>query len=109
MEIKIKQSDELIKIIKETKKIIEESGLEITLELIGSWVWVYDGNEETKKIREALKLLGFKFANQKKKWFFAENLEKSKKRYKQPGFQEIKDKYGCVSYDKQKQTRRKRI
>jgi hypothetical protein len=49
----------------------------ITIEVVGSWIWV-SGN--TKEIKETLKDLGFKWAKQKKMWYFGE----SKKRCSEP-------------------------
>ena len=39
----------------------------ITIELMGTWIWV-SGN--TKEIKEKLKDLGFKWALKKKMWYF---------------------------------------
>lgn len=41
----------------------------ITIELVGSWVWV---SGDTKEIKEKLKELGFKWASKKKMWFYGE-------------------------------------
>ena len=41
----------------------------ITIELVGSWVWV---SGDTKEIKDKLKELGFKWASKKKMWFYGE-------------------------------------
>lgn len=50
---------------------------DITVDIIGSWVWVY-GN--TYAIKESLKALGFKWSGSNKKWYWTEEpLAKRKK------------------------------
>ena len=64
----------------------------ITIEVVGSWVWV---SGSTKEIKETLKDLGFKWAKQKKMWYFGE----SKKRSSKPKSMDyIKNKYGCHTF-----------
>ena len=41
----------------------------ITIELVGSWVWV---NGDTREIKEKLKEIGFKWASKKRMWYFGE-------------------------------------
>ena len=41
----------------------------ITIELVGSWVWV---SGDTREIKEKLKEIGFKWASKKKMWYFGE-------------------------------------
>jgi hypothetical protein len=41
----------------------------ITIELVGSWIWV---SGDTKEIKEKLKELGFKWASKKKMWYYGE-------------------------------------
>jgi len=61
----------------------------ITIEVVGSWIWV---SGDTINIKETLKELGFKWAKQKKMWYFGE----SKKRCTKPKSMDyIKSKYGC--------------
>ncbi len=61
----------------------------ITIELVGSWIWV---SGDTKEIKDKLKELGFKWASKKKMWYFGElkgvNMGKTK------SMNDIKNKYG---------------
>lgn len=60
----------------------------ITIELVGSWVWV---SGDTKEIKEKLKELGFKWASKKKMWYFGEMKGRNPK---EKSLDEIKAKYG---------------
>ena len=60
----------------------------ITIELVGSWIWV---SGDTKVIKEKLKELGFKWASKKKMWYFGEMKGKN---LKPKSMNEIKNKYG---------------
>jgi len=64
----------------------------ITIELIGSWIWV---SGDTKAIKEKLKELGFKWATKKKMWYYGEM--KSKNPNPKP-IDEIKAKYGSQTF-----------
>ena len=60
----------------------------ITIELVGSWIWV---NGDTREIKEKLKEIGFKWASKKRMWYFGEM------KFKNPtpkSMEEIKNKYG---------------
>jgi len=61
----------------------------IVIEVVGSWIWL---SGDTKSIKETLKDLGFKWASQKKMWYFGEM--KSKNPHPK-SLDEIKSKYGC--------------
>ena len=61
----------------------------ITIELVGSWIWV---SGDTKEIKEKLKELGFKWASKKKMWYFGEMKGKNMGHTK--SMNEIKNKYG---------------
>ncbi|MGE4382044.1 MAG: hypothetical protein AB7D41_02465 [Arcobacter sp.] len=60
----------------------------ITIELIGSWVWV---SGDTKEIKDKLKELGFKWAMKKKMWYYGEMKSKNPT---PKSMEEIKSKYG---------------
>ena len=60
----------------------------ITIELVGSWVWV---SGDTKEIKEKLKEIGFKWASKKKMWYFGEMKSKNPT---PKSMEEIKSKYG---------------
>ena len=59
----------------------------ITIELVGSWVWV---SGDTREIKEKLKEIGFKWASKKRMWYFGEM--KSKNPIPK-SMEEIKGKY----------------
>ena len=60
----------------------------ITIELVGSWIWV---SGDTKEIKEKLKELGFKWASKKKMWFYGEMKGRNPQ---EKSMEEIKSKYG---------------
>jgi hypothetical protein len=60
----------------------------ITIELVGSWVWV---SGDTKEIKDKLKELGFKWASKKKMWFYGEMKGRNPQ---EKSMEEIKSKYG---------------
>jgi len=61
----------------------------ITIELVGSWIWI---SGDTKAIKDTLKELNFKWASKKKMWYYGEMKGKNPK---QKSMDEIKSKYGC--------------
>ena len=60
----------------------------ITIELVGSWVWV---SGDTREIKEKLKEIGFKWASKKKMWYFGEMKGRNPQ---EKSLDEIKAKYG---------------
>jgi len=60
----------------------------ITIELVGSWIWV---SGDTKEIKNKLKELGFKWASKKKMWFYGEMKGRNPN---EKSMEEIKSKYG---------------
>ena len=64
----------------------------IEIDIVGSWVWVY-GN--TYKIKEILKMLGFRWSANKKKWYYAQDLGTKKRGYSKYNYNQIKNIYGC--------------
>jgi len=62
---------------------------DITIEIIGSWIWL-SGN--TKPIKDRLKELKFKWASKKKQWYYGEMKGRNPK---QKSMEDIKAKYGC--------------
>jgi hypothetical protein len=61
----------------------------ITIEVIGSWIWL---SGDTKPIKDKLKELSFKWASKKKQWYYGEMKGKN---LKPKSMSEIKSKYGC--------------
>lgn len=68
----------------------------ITIELIGTWIWV---SGETREIKEKLKEFGFKWASKKKMWYYGEMKGKS---HKEKSIDDIKSKYGSQTVKKHK-------
>ena len=66
----------------------------ITIELIGSWIWL---SGDTKEIKDKLKEIGFKWASKKKMWYYGEMKGKS---HGEKSLDEIKDKYGSKTFKK---------
>ena len=62
MKYDFKEDEKLREVL---QKIISFVG--INIEIIGSWIWI-DGN--TYQYKKDLKDMGFKWANEKKKWYF---------------------------------------
>ena len=60
----------------------------ISIELVGSWIWV---SGDTKEIKDKLKELGFKWASKKKMWFYGEMKGRNPQ---EKSMEEIKSKYG---------------
>ena len=66
----------------------------ITIELVGSWVWV---SGDTREIKDKLKEIGFKWASKKKMWFYGELKGRNPN---EKSMEEIKSKYGCETVKK---------
>lgn len=64
----------------------------ITIDIVGSWLWIY-GNG-TFKIKDTLKNYGFRWSKNKKKWYFFEGIEKTKKVRGKKTYQQIVNTYG---------------
>ncbi|MEA2019312.1 MAG: hypothetical protein U9N59_12770 [Campylobacterota bacterium] len=71
----------------------------ITIELVGSWIWI---SGDTKAIKDKLKELNFKWASKKKMWYYGEMKGRNPK---QKSMDEIKNKYGFQTM-KSKEKRR---
>ncbi|MCT7541408.1 hypothetical protein [Aliarcobacter cryaerophilus] len=63
----------------------------VVVELVGQWVWL---SGETKKYKEKLKEIGFKWASKKKMWYFGEMKAKNPN---PKSLDEIKAKYGSTT------------
>lgn len=66
----------------------------ITIELVGSWIWL---SGDTKEVKDKLKELGFKWASKKKMWYYGEMKGKS---HGEKSLDDIKDKYGSKTFKK---------
>ncbi len=74
-------------------KIIHFS--DITIEIIGNWLWI-GGN--TYQYRKKLKELGFKWASQKKAWYWHSEAYK-KRSHRSLSMNEIRDYYGSTEVE----------
>lgn len=63
---------------------------DITIEIVGSWIWV-SGN--TYPVKEQIKEAGLKWSKARKMWYFAPTDHK-RHRGSKDSFEEIKSKYG---------------
>lgn len=72
------------------QKIINFDGIEI--ELVGAWIWV-SGN--TYNYKKDLKELGFKWASQKKQWYFHTDAFR-KRSHKSLSMDDIRSYYGST-------------
>lgn len=67
----------------------------INIEIVGCWIWV-DGN--TYEYKDSLKSLGFKWAREKKKWYF--HTEAFRKRsHKKLSMEDIRSYYGSTEVE----------
>lgn len=67
----------------------------INIEIVGCWIWV-DGN--TYEYKDALKEIGFKWAREKKKWYF--HTEAFRKRSKKKlSMEDIRNYYGSTEVE----------
>ena len=73
-------------------KLINCNGLNI--ELIGRWIWV---NGNTYPYKDIIKQLGFKWASNKKSWYW-HAAEDSTYNRKKMSLEQIKEKYGCTAF-----------
>ena len=73
-------------------KLINCNGL--TINIIGRWIWL-EGN--TYSYKDIIKQLGFKWAGQKKAWYWHPEEEKSYNR-KKLSLDDIKTMYGCTAF-----------
>ena len=75
------------------QKVIHLS--DITIEIIGNWLWL-SGN--TYQYREELKDLGFKFAGQKKSWYWHSEAFR-KRSHKKLSMEDIRNYYGSTEVE----------
>lgn len=68
----------------------------IIIEVVGSWIWL---SGDTKKIKDKLKDLGFKWASKKKNWYYGEMKHRNPR---EKTLEEIKGKYGCKTVKTEK-------
>ena len=71
----------------------------VTVDLVGSWLWV---TGDTFTIKYLLKSYGFKWASKKRAWYLGDTATRSRGK---KSLDEIKDIYGCTSYKGRQQAR----
>ncbi len=71
----------------------------ITIEVVGSWIWI---TGDTKEIKQHLKELGFKWASKKKMWYYGEMKGRNPK---QQSMDTIKAKYGSTTMNKKERSK----
>jgi len=89
------------------KKVIEflnqVYNYNITIELMGEWVWI---TGDTKSAKDILKNLGFKFSRKKTAWYYHE-MENYKRYGKKPlSINDIRSRYGSSSLSKKEKEKR---
>ena len=67
----------------------------INIEIVGCWIWV-DGN--TYQNKDSLKSIGFKWAREKKKWYFHTEAFR-KKSHKKLSMDDIRNYYGSTDIE----------
>ena len=81
------------------QKVIHFS--DITIKIIGNWIWI-SGN--TYQHRKEFKDLGFKFAGQKKSWYWHSDAFR-KRSYKKLSMDDIRNYYGSTEIEPEKRKR----
>ena len=66
----------------------------LNIELVGRWIWV---NGNTYPYKDIIKSLGFKWASNKKSWYW-HTVEDSTCNRKSMSLDKIKEKYGCTAF-----------
>lgn len=79
--------------------IIEKlRGLEnITIEILGSWIWV---TGDTRNYKDTLKELKFFFSSRKQAWYYNGDEKKRKARSNYSSYSDLKDHWGCEYSEK---------
>ena len=83
------------------QKIINFDG--INIEIVGCWIWI-DGN--TYGYKDVLKEIGFKWAREKKKWYFHTEAFR-KKSHKKLSMDDIRNFYGSTEVEPEQSFRLK--
>ena len=83
----VKDNDNFKDIINELIKYNE-----LTIEIIGSWLWI-SGN--TYPLRDMIKNLGLLWSKGRKKWYYtADTIDHKNTHYKKKTYEELKNNYG---------------
>lgn len=66
----------------------------VTIELVGRWIWV---NGNTYPYKDIIKNLGFKWASNKKSWYWHSEQDGTANK-RSMSLDKIKEKYGCTAF-----------
>lgn len=88
-------SEKMNDILNKVKSAVND---DVTIEIIGNWIWV-SGN--TYPIKDVLKELGFKFSGSKKMWFYAPYIP-TRKRHSSVAMESIRSRYGSTVIEAEK-------
>ena len=80
--------DSLEGVLKELIKISN-----ITIEIVGSWIWVAG---DTRACKESLKKLGLRWSKPRKSWYYCDSQKKFFKSVSRKTFDEIRNTYGST-------------
>lgn len=95
-EFKKATSEDIKKFIKIFDELMKMDGIEI--DIVGSWIWL-GGN--TYGYKEDIKKLHFRYSRKHKKWYYFEDIEKSKKtRGSKKTYKQITKEYGVKKVNK---------
>lgn len=89
-----KETPSTFKIVIDSLISIIPTGIIITVEIRGSWLWIAKENsKEVYSIKEKIKEIGFQWSSKNKQWFnpLVDNFKKSRVHYKK----NAREKYGC--------------
>jgi len=83
----------------------------VTVDVIGSWVWIDGTRREDKELQAALKEIKFTWHSKRQKWYYRKQAYRS--RYnKNMSYEDLKNVYGCSTFpagQKEKEQERKGI
>lgn len=69
----------------------------ITVEIIGDWVWVYG---DTKPVKDTLRELKLRWSSKRKMWYYGGASAGTKRKYSNSTTDELRDKYGSKIFNK---------
>lgn len=74
--------------------------MDLDIEICGTWIWI--GQRNSFECKDELKAVGFKWAKQKKMWYFAGEESKSRKKYT---MEQIREMHGSQKVETGKNPR----
>lgn len=79
------------------QKLVGLRMVDVTIELIGTWIWV---SGDTKPWKEQLKALKLRWHSKRRRWYFRK--AQYKRRYSNAKFSELRTMYGATEYESDK-------